>query len=532
VTAGTATARRVRKLEEALGPTQLLVRWLTQAQHEYPSFAAYTSHSNATAGANPMLWLPEPVARWVRTRTRGQHERVVDQAIDRVVTATLGCVALVREMNHAIAWNQHTDVITLDFLEATSALIATDQADAKLRSLWTSHLGRLLQQTATWELAAYQVAERYLAGNDPLFAAEAAHLASVQGRCQPLPAAVAPQQPRRRGRAAPIVYRAAIASAASTDANDLVARLLARGPSRGGTGVRRTPWPHLRPAAHRRDEACGGGPVSSATEKRLDKIEASLTPQAAFLVWLAEAHEHPTMTAHATALKDAPDTSFPLYRLPDQVEQAVRLAHKGEKPEVINRAERRAVKDVVLLYYLHSETNLRLMADWRAICLQVALATSHLGHLFRADTPDAKDLTLGRQLTGIGLTELLEWDAAVRTLAARYFGGQTPLYPAWATQLTAMVAEAEQIAELCNDHLEWLAFLAEDAKPTRNAKRGSATPPAEVIALDALQVQAEAGGRELTRHIVAMAKAEALRFMGESRQAYALVRARLWPEAD
>jgi hypothetical protein len=109
--------------------------------------------------------------------------------------------------------------------------------------------------------------------------------------------------------------------------------------------------------------------VSSATEKRLDKIEASLTPQAAFLVWLAEAHEHPTMSAHATVLKDAPDTSFPLYRLPDQVEHAVRIALRGEKAEVTRRAERRAVMDVVFLYYVHSEANTRLMADWRAICL-------------------------------------------------------------------------------------------------------------------------------------------------------------------
>jgi hypothetical protein len=269
--------------------------------------------------------------------------------------------------------------------------------------------------------------------------------------------------------------------------------------------------------------------VSTTTERRVDTIAASLTPQAAFLVWLAEAHQHPTMSAHATALKDAPDTSFPLYRLPDEVEHAVRGSMKGEKSEVTHRAERRAVKDVVLLYYLHSETNIRLMADWRAICLQVALAASHLGHLFRVDVPDPKDLALGRQLTGMGLAELLEWDAAVRTLAARYFGGQTPLYLAWATQLASMLAEAEQITTLFNDHMDWLTYLAEDGKPTRKAKREQATPPAEAIDLEALKAQAETGGQELARHIVAMEKAEALRFIGESRQAYALVKARLWP---
>jgi hypothetical protein len=91
---------------------------------------------------------------------------------------------------------------------------------------------RLLQQTATWELAASQVAKRYLAGNRPLFAAEAAHLADVRASSETLLADAPQQRPRRtqrrtRGRDAPIVDRAAIASAASTDAYDLVARLLA-----------------------------------------------------------------------------------------------------------------------------------------------------------------------------------------------------------------------------------------------------------------------------------------------------------------
>jgi hypothetical protein len=55
-----------------------------------------------------------------------------------------------------------------------------------------------------------------------------------------------------------------------------------------------------------------------------------------------------------------------------------------------------------------------------------------------------------------------------------------------------------------------------------------AAAPAEPISLEAFRAQAEIGGRELAQHIVAMAKAETLRFLGESGQAYALVKARLW----
>ncbi len=48
-----------------------------------------------------------------------------------------------------------------------------------------------------------------------------------------------------------------------------------------------------------------------------------------------------------TALKDAPESSYPMYRLPHQVEEAVRAARKGEKPEAIHRAVRQAVRTVL-----------------------------------------------------------------------------------------------------------------------------------------------------------------------------------------
>jgi hypothetical protein len=52
----------------------------------------------------------------------------------------------------------------------------------------------------------------------------------------------------------------------------------------------------------------------------------------------------------------------------------------------------------------------------------------------------------------------------------------------------------------------------------------------EPIDLEALRRASTLAGVELARHIVVMAQAEAAEFMGETRQALALVRARLWPE--
>ena len=87
------------------------------------------------------------------------------------------------------------------------------------------------------------------------------------------------------------------------------------------------------------------------------------------------------------------------------------------------------------------------------------------------------------------------------------------------------------------EHLEWLAFLAaRDAKVVsisgRRRKASPAAVPAEPIDLEVLRIQTQAGGKELARHIVAMAQAEVLRFMDEPRAALALVKRRLWPEDD
>jgi hypothetical protein len=277
--------------------------------------------------------------------------------------------------------------------------------------------------------------------------------------------------------------------------------------------------------------------MTSSTSKRLDKLESALTPQAAFLVWWAEVQQYPTMPAYATALKDAPESAYPLALLPHRVEEAVRAAHKGEKPEIVWPLVRQAVQDVVFLYYVHSQCNTQLMEDWRAYCLQIALGASHLARLFEHEIPRRDEASLARTIARTALTELLEWEGAVQVLADRYFGGQSPLYPALAAQLAGLVHEAETMATLYNEHLDWLVFLAEKPAPTKGKvgrKKGASTGPipAEPIDLDALRTTTQAGGTELARHIVAMAQAEMYSFMGEPRKGLALMKRRLWPEGS
>ena len=64
--------------------------------------------------------------------------------------------------------------------------------------------------------------------------------------------------------------------------------------------------------------------MSSVGRRRLDKIEASLTPRQAVLLWLDEASRFGSMRAYVSSLQGQPTSAFPLFRLPEQVEQLVR----------------------------------------------------------------------------------------------------------------------------------------------------------------------------------------------------------------
>jgi hypothetical protein len=247
------------------------------------------------------------------------------------------------------------------------------------------------------------------------------------------------------------------------------------------------------------------------TDRRLDKITGQLTPQQAVLLWMQEAHQHQTISGYMDSLQDAPDTKYPMMWLPRQVRQAVHTAMKGEKPDVILRAERKAVREVAFLFYLQLQVNTRLWGDWRAMNLQLAYVASKLGALFQEEEPSEQDLEKAHEHTAKAVLEFLEWDVAVRKIAERYYAGTSPLFPWYAMQLAGAVENAEQVVELFNDELDWRTWKrAEGAKGKRQKRPALAVEPLD---LDELRAAIEPIGVDLARHIVVMAQAEAAEFM-------------------
>ena len=91
----------------------------------------------------------------------------------------------------------------------------------------------------------------------------------------------------------------------------------------------------------------------SQSKKRIEKIEGSLTPKQAVILWMQEAHQYRNMSEYVLFLRGQPNTVAPLWHLPDQVERATRESMKCHHQEVVEAAVRRAVRDVFFLFHLH-----------------------------------------------------------------------------------------------------------------------------------------------------------------------------------
>ena len=116
----------------------------------------------------------------------------------------------------------------------------------------------------------------------------------------------------------------------------------------------------------------------SQSAKRIEKIEGSLTPKQAVMLWMQDAHQYRNMFEYVLFLRGQPNTVAPLWHLPDQIERATRESMKGQHKEVVEAAVRRAVRDVFFLFHLHQQVNVKVMLEQRAWSLLYAVLAERL----------------------------------------------------------------------------------------------------------------------------------------------------------
>jgi hypothetical protein len=254
----------------------------------------------------------------------------------------------------------------------------------------------------------------------------------------------------------------------------------------------------------------------TSSKRRLDKLQVSLTPKQAILLWMEEAHQFDTVEQYARSLKGRPDSAWPMATLPEQVAAGVRQVLKGQPREEVSREVRQAVRDVLFLFHLHQQVNRKLMEKQEAFLFRLRWLRAELERLRYQKTvsqvspseigtgvPRRQGLIRWQEETELFLTELQGLRLAVMTISKRYFDQHDLLFPALAEGLNYLVKAMEGLVEMFN----------EDLAPKKRAWA------------DVAAVEARAGtvGSDQVVFLVDMAKAEALDAMGENSAAVAIV---------
>jgi hypothetical protein len=254
----------------------------------------------------------------------------------------------------------------------------------------------------------------------------------------------------------------------------------------------------------------------SSGKRRLDKLEVSLTPKQAILLWMAEAHRHDTMEQYAKSLKDSNDSAWPMATLPKQVTGAVEQALKGIPRKEISNGVRQAVRDVLFLFHLHQQVNGKLMEEQKAFLFRLRWLRAELGRLhyqklahqaspsgIRKGVLKRRDVTRWQQEAKLFLEELHDLRLAVITIIQRYFDGRDLLFPALTEGLNYLVKAMEVLVEMLN----------EDLAPKKWARA------------DVTDVETRAGTAAAAQvaFLVDMAKAQALDALGETQAGIAIV---------
>ena len=264
--------------------------------------------------------------------------------------------------------------------------------------------------------------------------------------------------------------------------------------------------------------------MSSGGQRRLQRIEAALIPTEAMAVWLQEVRaQHRSVHDLARSLQGKPDEAWPLFTLTRQAETAARARAKqdgaGSDGDALFHAERDAVRDVAMLFYLFMQVNGQFLEEKRALCLLVALLLHSIRDWFRDGRMPHWDEPLDRRLQ-LAVEELYGWQRTVANLSERYFQGVCPLLPETEENLAWIVVQGELLVDLFNDHLEF-----EGIARKANGKRKPPLPKPFDIA--ALKRSAEPRVRALVAYQLALARAQACEMMGEKKRGLAYIERQL-----
>ena len=290
--------------------------------------------------------------------------------------------------------------------------------------------------------------------------------------------------------------------------------------------------------------------------KRLYNLEESLSPREAIICWLREVHEFESYAGYCRWLLDQPDDSYPLVKTTRQVRAGVKSGHKGTPDVLLKDEMRRAEKEVIFLYYVQKELNLRLYMEEEVLRVWAYLLTQKFRlivqgtgirddlHLERLGLDCGKSRRAGRaekrateliardkaefnETLGIFHERLLVPKRAADLLSRRYFAGEELLFADLREAITKHLDTVALLKDLYEDQVVHGApegekeFRAYMLYLGTGGKEGSPPSWPEIYPSADTEPDVSGKARELARHIVLAAKAETLEKLGEERAAEA-----------
>ena len=168
--------RRLRAIETALSPTELVLRWLDEA-HAHDDLESYVRSQLAAGSEAPLDRLAREAASGARMGVRGKRPEVVDAAVRSALRETVFRFELVLRINVTSHDLLEREALIDAALSAHLALLASEgraarRADATYLER-ASALRDLLALRVSELHAAHGaraiVEQRYLAGHPPLF---------------------------------------------------------------------------------------------------------------------------------------------------------------------------------------------------------------------------------------------------------------------------------------------------------------------------------------------------------------------------
>jgi hypothetical protein len=240
-------------------------------------------------------------------------------------------------------------------------------------------------------------------------------------------------------------------------------------------------------------------------QKRLIRIEASLTPKQAVLLWLRQEYQGKTSQEYVQWLVRRPAGAAPRCRVERLVVDAIRVAMKGQEPYRINQAVRQGQMQTDFLILLVNRTNSVILDESRCGWLQIALLYERIRSAKVSDDEEKAVNEWAASLRNFAI-ERLSLQVASEMIRDRYFDGECIL-------LKDTVEDLEQQIEMVRHMMD-----SYDRVVVETDHPGLATD------YDNLRIAVSERASKRAGYVIALAKFKMLDDFGEHEAANAVLK--------